>query len=105
MARVSIGQPTATYEVDLWGTIYTAKPATRSVAKKGQALIERIEKATETDEAAAVYGDALDLRLEPANGKRVKASTIVKRKWEADEVTLDQLAGLLEGIAEADRPT
>lgn len=105
MARVAIGAQVDTYEVDLWGTLYEAKPATRTVAIRGKELVEQLTETEDQDEAVKLYGQILDLRLSPANGKRTKASAVIDRQWQGDKVTISQLDQLIEDLAEADRPT
>lgn len=123
---VSIGEAYEPVEVDLWGKPYETVPATRSLAIKGAPLIDKLNdlrtsvdykdlglaedadpaavQAAITDELVKAMGKLLDLKLRPVEGTR-KASTLVREKWNADEVTLAQLETLLEDIGEADRPT
>jgi hypothetical protein len=106
MARLSIAQTYEPVEVDLWGSEFHTKPATRSSAKLGQEIQARIDAApNDSDEAVKALAELVDLRLQPANGKRTKASTLIVRKWEADELSMPQLFAFLEDLGEADRPT
>lgn len=105
MARVSIAESVEPVEVDLWGSIFTVKPATRSVSRKAGELMEKLDEVEDDDQAVQMLAEMLDLRLVPTEGKRTKASTIVSRKWEADELTLAQLMSFGERLSDAERPT
>lgn len=109
MTRVSIAEAVEPVEVDLWaddgGALFTVKPATRSVLKKADEVMEKLDAIKDDEQAVGMLAEMLDLRLVPANGKRTKASTIVTRKWEADELTLPQLIRFGERLSEAERPT
>lgn len=99
------------FDIDLWdgqgGGLYVCAPATKSVNDKGTPLLAEFNTAVaadEHDQAVEIMGQILDLRLSPVAGK-TKASTLVKRQWDADKVTVDELIALFEDIQEASRPT
>lgn len=103
--RIAIGgDVSTTVEVDLWGTLYTLAPATRSVLKKVEPLEAELEGVEDGDELVALFAKLFDLRLTAVNGGG-KASTHIKKKWNADELTLQELASFAEALAETDRPT
>lgn len=104
MAGVVLGTPYLPVEVDLWGQAFKTVPATRSVGKKVEGFQEQVEAATDSDQVVAAVGNILDVRIKPVEGTR-KASTVIKEKWKADELTLDQLLAFLGDLEEADRPT
>lgn len=101
---VSIGGDYHPVEVDLWGKQFVTVPATRSVSEKAEPLIDKLNEATDLEDIVKGIGALLDIKLNPVEGAK-KASTLVREKWKADEVTIDQLNKLLDDIREADRPT
>lgn len=103
MAAVSIGQAYAAVEVDLWGAKYETVPQTRSVTQKADAIEGKIEGAESADDLVSAIADAIDLRVKPVEGTK-KASTLIKEKWKADELSLPALLGFLDGVRAADHP-
>lgn len=91
-------------EVDLWGSPYRTVAVTRSVSGKADAAHDKINAAEEPDAIVGAIAEMIDLRVRPVEGTK-KASTLIKEKWKADELTVDQLFGFLGAIEEADRPT
>ncbi len=97
-------------EVDLWGAKYRLREGTRTVATK---LIEKqvaLDKVNDEDADAVVdaMADILDVLLEPLgdeSGKKVHAKTVLVKKWEANELGLDRITAITNGIqdAQADR--
>jgi hypothetical protein len=105
MASVSIAS-TSTYEpveIDVFGADYRTVPQTRSITQKGDEIEAKLEAASTPDELVAAIGDAVDLRVKPIEGTK-KASTLIKERWKADEVTLDSLLRFLDDVRAADRP-
>jgi hypothetical protein len=109
MARIAINRPSGAVDVDLWGTVFDVKPATRSVAREAKEYTERLtaaEQDGDEDTMVIIIGELLDLRLVPAEGRRKKASTLISEKWEADELTLAQLLDFVDDLGAARvRPT
>jgi hypothetical protein len=92
--------------VELWGTEFNLKPATRSVLKAAEEYERKLDEAKDADELVKLMGELLDIRVVPQNGKRKLASKIILEKWEADQVTLSQVLDFAHQIAEAtERPT
>lgn len=101
---ISIGGDYQPVQVDLWGAAYETVAATRSVTEKVDPLIDALNAAETPDDIVKAIGALLDVKLKAVEGAR-KASTLVKEKWKADQLSIDQLTKLLEDIQEADRPT
>lgn len=104
MARIAIADAYETVEVDLWGEDYLTVDIPRSGIKKATALEEKLEKVEDVagDVAVDLIGQLLDLKLRPANGGRSKASTVIRKKWQADELTVRQLDAFLNALREAE---
>lgn len=105
-------------EVDLWGASFETVDPPRSGARRVTEImrqladLDKAENAEEdadelNDKAVGLIAELLDVRLRNANGSRTKASTHIKRKWEADELSVAKLFAFLERLGEADqaRPT
>jgi hypothetical protein len=111
MSRISIGQAYEPVEIDLWedngGGVFVTEDLPRSKQKKAEKLLGAVYETEEGGEDVAVdaIGQFLDLKLVPKNGTKVKPSTLVSKKWKADELTMRQLLAFLQAVAEADRPT
>lgn len=106
---VSIARAYRPVEVDLWGAAYETVDVTRSGARKVAEIEKQMGELEEgqSDEMIGLMAEMLDVKLANANGSKKKASTHIKAKWQADELSLDQLFSFLGQIAEAeqDRPT
>jgi predicted phage gp36 major capsid-like protein len=104
MATISVAQATETNEADLWGEIFKIKPQTKAVLeaadKAQEEYLKAVEKAETSDDVVRAIALLLDVRLEPPQGKRVKASTVVLKKWDANELTLPELRAFSERVAE-----
>lgn len=108
MARtISLGEALDKVEVDLFGTAFEAQPATRSLMKESEPFERELDKADDSDDVIAAVGRLLDIRLKSANGSKRKPSTIVKEKWEADELSTGSLLAFLADLngAQYARPT
>lgn len=95
-------------EVELpGGHVYTVTPATRAVTAKAKVLEVRIEALgpdPDTEEIVAIYCETLDLRLASVAKGQPRASTVIKKLWESEKITLQQLVRLLVDIGDTDRP-
>ena len=111
MGRLSISDlAAASVEVDLWGKEFLAVPITRSRQKCMEAIQQQIIVLDENDregndKAVALLAEMLDQQLMPAVDGGEKASAVIVAKWQADELTFDQLVGFQERLSEAVRPT
>lgn len=93
-------------EVELWdGHAYAIKRVTKAYSRQADAAVEVLEEAiaaAETsDEVVKALCEMFDLRLTPVGGKRTKASTLILRRWDADEISVDEIeamAGRLLGL-------
>lgn len=110
---ISMGEAFGRVDVDLWSDDdepnFRTRPLVRSLVL---ALAELDEKAGTIDDSATaknldaamdLLAERADLLLEPIVGKG-KASTLIRRKWKADEVTPDQIGAFLEQLTDQ-RPT
>jgi hypothetical protein len=112
VARLSI-VPAAeqeTLEVDLWGTVFHRVPVTRTRQRQIKDLdgdLQKIDESAEDadDQAVEVMARMLDCILAAGDGGRSKPSTLILKKWKADELAFDQLASFIEDIGDAARPT
>jgi hypothetical protein len=107
MSRITLADLSAP-EVELPGDhVYTIRPATKSVIAEGQSIDTRLEQLAEddVDGVVAIYCELLDIRLKPTEKGQHRASVVARRLWDADEVTLQQLEQMLQGIGATDRPT
>jgi hypothetical protein len=108
--------------VDIEGDLFKLRQATRSVEEKFRSKMrdleakegEQVEGADDAEKEAAVtaemldlYGDLLDIWLEPAGESKTRAKTVVKRAYKADQIGFSHLEELVRQIGEAGqrRPT
>ena len=106
--------------VDIEGDKFLLRQATRTVEEKHRKLVRVLEdKEAEdvgdgTDADAEIvaalldmYGDLLDIWLEPLGDSKVHAKTLVKKAYKEDKIGLSHLRELSQQIAEAgsNRPT
>ena len=113
MSRISIEGSYQVIEVDLWGHTYETKEATRSVHRRVRELEAKVDGTENEDEQIACLAEMFDLKLVPVahkdDGKRpVKASTLVKKKWQSDELSLTKILRFFYEIGDAEetaRPT
>src|SRR4051794_28630823 len=99
MTRIAIDAAFDPIEVDFWGALFQTRSMPRSRARKARVVATRIdqlmksepleEEAAEREEAELVdkFGELFDLKLTPIEGNRKKASTLLRQKWEKDELT------------------
>lgn len=106
MARITAADLFEDVEVDLWGAEFRLRELTKKVSAQ---LTEReavLEGADENDHDAVIgaMADVLDVLLEPlgdGDGKKVRAKTVLVRKWDANEVGVDRLTAISDGIRRA----
>jgi hypothetical protein len=104
VSKIKLGDSGQTIEVDLWGAGYTAAPLTKSVIAKVEKAQQRLEAADSSNQTVKAVGALLDVRLVPTNGAG-PPSKLVQEKWDADELSMDQLLGFWQNLAEAGIPT
>ena len=112
MSRVSITEAAGPkgVEVELWDAVFDLVPITRSRQRELDALQKQFQSIDEDaedadDQAVDLLAKMLDVQLKPTNGHRKLASAFVVAKWNADELTSDQLMTFCQRVAEAGRPT
>lgn len=88
-------------EIGVFGKVYTTRRVSRSVNKQINEINEKIRAAAGDDEAFEALAELMDLLLEPEKGKRKKAGDVLREKWEADELFLDQINAFSESVVEA----
>jgi len=91
--------------VELWGAQFTPRPATKSLANQAEPIAAKIHESADYDELIDAIGAVLDLKLANADRGRLAPSVLVKRRWDADEVSVPQLLALLNQIRVAEFPT
>jgi hypothetical protein len=107
MARLEIGGTNGWHpeEIGVFDVTFTTRRVSRSLNKKITELNEKIRLATDDEEAFDALAEMMDALLEPAPGKRKKAGAILREKWEADELFLDQINAFSDQVQEtATRP-
>jgi hypothetical protein len=105
MAKLTI-RDLASVDVDLWGKAFETVPPVRSVSLKLEELQRQFNDVDDDgDKIVDLTAQILDLKLKPAGNGRKNAGDLVREKWQADELTLNQLLDFLNAIGEADRPT
>ena len=111
--RIAIANPFAQVEVDLWGTVYRTKDIRRSeslqIAELEEKLADLPSGVEGEDKAVEYIGGILDCKLEGPiddDGNLVKPqtkpSTLIKRKWKNDELSVRQLFNFLYQIGVAE---
>ena len=97
-------------EVDLWGSIFVVAKVTKDSEPEIDEQLEAVKKrADKRDDSHASqiesFGERMDVWLSPIEGRK-KASTLIKEKWDAGDLTLLQTEKFWEGVKEAvNRPT
>lgn len=121
MTRIKIEDAYEPVEIDLWGDVFVSRDLTKSTSKQATGIQKQIAEATtppelpdpedESPEAEAkrsereaweadedvlidLNAQLMDLRFVPVDGGRAKPSTAIKRKWEQDKLSLDQLVSV-----------
>lgn len=99
--------------VDVFDKPYRLLAVTRSV-EQALTTMDRALRELEKDEDAdgdayvTVLCQALDALLKPAEGHRTGAGTLVRKQWEADALSVDDLSAFCNGLQEQavnSRPT
>lgn len=90
--------------VDLWGTEFETRPPTKSLAKRCEPHIIAMLEATTNDELVDAIAAFYDEKLVPTGGRRTKPSTLIRRKWDDDAVTIPQLQALGDRLRDAEHP-
>jgi hypothetical protein len=112
MSAVSILTEYVPAEVDLWG----AKYETVDLGKKGFKKLTKVQSEIETlaydddavDTLVAKVAEFCDIKLVAVEGN-VKASTLIKKKWDAEILKARQLGDFIGRVnqaeVEANRPS
>jgi len=106
MAKQVITVPDAVegIRVDLWGVEFDVVPPTKSLAKKAERHVLAMVEAETNDELVDAIGGFFDLKLIPLDRRRTRPSTIIRRRWDDDKVSIPQLQALAERLRDAERP-
>jgi hypothetical protein len=102
MTRVAIEQDHTPVEVDLWGTVFEAKPLSRSLSGDWDEAMQRVWEAENDDDSVRLLGAALDIRLKPTGGGKKKPSAVLAEKWKADKLTVPQVNAFIQALNKAD---
>lgn len=105
--RPSIEKAYKPIEVDLWGSIFETMDQTKATQKKIAECQARIAALDDTDDKGAIklFGEQFDYTFRPIGGGKKKASTLLKEKWEANDLGLSQIANFLSEVGAAQRKT
>lgn len=115
MTRIAIDSAFQPIEVDFWGAVFETRAMPRSRSRKARVLATRIDQLlrsepldekvadSEEEELIAKYGELFDLKLKPIEGNRKKASALLVKKWEEDDLTGEQLASFLAHLTLTER--
>lgn len=105
--RITLGQALERVEVDLFDHDFEALPGTKLVVEACLPIEEQLEDTEKVPEQIKLIGGLLDIRLKSLNGSKKKPSTLVKEKWDAGELGIEQLLTFYGEIATAQfvRPT
>lgn len=93
-------------EVDLWGAQFRLREGTKQVnaqLTEKQAALEGMDD-DDPDAVVAAVAEIMDVLLEPLgdeDGKKVRAKTVLLRKWNASEIGVDRIIAISEGIKAA----
>lgn len=90
--------------VDLFGTNFGVRAPTKSLEKAAERHALAMIEATTADELVDAIAGYFDTKLSPTEGRRTRPSTIIRKQWDADRVTIPQLQALSERLREAERP-
>lgn len=104
MSRITLEAPDAP-EVELFGHVYTIVPITKAAVAKADAAEAKVDDAEDSDQLVAAYGALLDVRLRPTAEKQPRASTVLVKAWNGNDVSLKQINQLVIDVASTDRPT
>jgi hypothetical protein len=103
MTRVTLGAgaPERTVEVELWDRVFVSRPVTRSISKRMRELEEQRIQAESDDEAMRAWAELMSLLTVPTNGQKKPAGQLILEKWEAEELSLGQIASFVEQLQDA----
>jgi hypothetical protein len=89
--------------VEIFDHKFTIRRVTRSVQKGLEAVDRKLRAADDEEDAdkiVALMAEGLDALLAP-NGKQTAAKTVLMKLWKDDELSLDQINQLYEGVQES----
>jgi hypothetical protein len=108
---LSIGSAYEPVDVDLWGSAFVTVPSTKSVVAKVMALEAQVGEIEARgngdgtpDEIVGLLADIVDAKVKPKGNGRTKAADLIRRKWNADELSIDELNSFVEALTEAEGP-
>jgi hypothetical protein len=104
MSKITLGG-VPTVEVELFDVLYALVPATRSIIEKAKPIDAAIEAAEDPEAYVEAVLKGIDLRTRPVVHGSSKASTVLRKAWREDKLTIPQLDALLEDFAAHSRPT
>lgn len=93
MPRLTLGgQPAAgRVEVELWERLFLARPMTRALTLELADLERQVHAAKTSDEAVERLAALIGAVLEPTGGQRKTADVLIVEKWQANELSVQQL--------------
>ena len=89
--------------IELFDHKFTVKRVTRSVQKALEAVdkkLKALDENTDGDKLVNVMAEGLDAMLE-SNGGGVPAKKLLVDLWKSDDLSLDQINQLYEGVQES----
>lgn len=104
MARLEIGGENGHWtpeEVGVFGRLFVTRRVSRSVNKKITDINERLSAAANDDEAFELVAEMMDALLAPTGGQKKTAGQVLREKWEADELFLDQIEEFSRQVQES----
>lgn len=108
MNSIAISRAYKPVEIDLWGSKFETVDLPRSASKRAVEVSEEVTAMREDlghadwDELVAKIGEGLDIRLQAVAGGKKKASSLLKAKWKADEISLNRIFEFLAEVATAE---
>jgi hypothetical protein len=96
----------AVVEVEIDDRVFTVSRLVRSVQRRIDEIYDALDKTEDIDEIVGCYGDLLDAITKPTAGARKTLGTIVRAKWDADDLALDDLVAFSDAAVKqaAERP-
>jgi hypothetical protein len=102
---VSIARTYAPVEIDLWGQKFETVDVPRSGAKKATAIEKDIDQisadADGLDALVDLMAQLMDIKLKRVEGTG-KPGTLIKKKWNTDELTVPQLMSFMSAVRDAE---
>ena len=105
--KLTISQSFEAVDVDLFGHDFQTVHVTRSAQialKDVDADVSKAVDAEDFDALVVSFGRALDLRLKVSDGKRTKPSTLIRERWENDQLGIQDLVAFVEQLGAATLP-